>query len=108
MVLAVSSHWFSRAMFRVQVLEGRGSGVLPGVLSQSCLFQWHGPRSLWRSTHRRHLCVASCGAGFVWSGVIVYSFIRYPDVFLESRIPVKMMIQPLLPGDGGRRGKVAV
>lgn len=92
------------------MLEGRGSGVLPGVLSQSCLFQWRGPRGLWRSTHRRHLRVASCGAGFL-CGVallIVYSFIRYPAVFLESRIPVKRMIQPLLPGDGGTEGKVAV
>lgn len=71
------------------------SGVVPGT----CRGVHIGVPSVWPP-----VVLASCGVALL----IVYSFIPYPDVFLESRIPVKMMIQPLLPGDGGTKGTVAV
>lgn len=70
------------------------SGVVPGA----CGGVHIGITSVWPP-----VVLASCGVVLLTA----YPFIRYADVFLESRIPVKM-IQPLLPGDGGRKGKVAV
>lgn len=67
------------------------SGVVPGACGGARI----GVTSVWPP-----VVLASCGVALL----IVYSFIRYPAVFLESRIPVKRMIQPLLPGDGGTEG----